>query len=110
VYFFISAINTSEVLGVLRDIQIEYLLLGAFFFLCYMLTYVVRWGTILDYYKVRIPFHELAKIVFVGSVFGDFTPSRVGDLSRIYLLKKHHGVPSALSVYTIALDKSTPAV
>jgi uncharacterized protein (TIRG00374 family) len=86
VWFLISKITLDDLKTVLSEIDPTYILIG---FVIYIIAYIFR--SFRFYYllskKVRIK--DIFTIVCVHNIINNILPARTGELSYIYLLKRH---------------------
>ena len=84
-YLLLNQINTNDVWQILKQADINYLLIAMFFYVIMMAFRSIRFEILL---KKKIKFNKLLPIVFVHSFLTNIIPFRMGELSYIYLLKK----------------------
>jgi len=87
VWFLLTRITFDDVTSVLSQVQPIYLAIGI---VIYITTYLFR---ALRFYFIlgrKIKFRELYTIVMVHNLVNKILPARTGELSFIYLLKRHN--------------------
>jgi glycosyltransferase 2 family protein len=102
-YFPLSHISISDLLGSFKTVRYEYLLPAAF--LSYMV-YIIRtyrWKILVSSLK-PVKTIELLPPMMIG-LLGNLLPLRLGEVFRAYLLKKKLNIPFAGSLATIMVER-----
>ncbi len=79
----------------------------ALFFLVYFLAYLVRsyrWQKLLNVEQKEISFSTAFRTLHLTYFVNSVTPARLGELARIYALKKEEKIPSGKSIANITVE------
>lgn len=82
-----SQVNIKDILYIIITIKPEYLIIG---FLVYSLSYVFRAVRFYFLLNREVGVRDLFRIMCIHNLINSILPMRTGELSYIYLLKKHH--------------------
>lgn len=89
VIYFLTTIEYSEVIDVLKLSNVSFLIIGLIIFTINYLFKTLRLKGICSYYRSPISFKESLITQITSITLASFTPGRVGEFSKIYLLKKY---------------------
>ncbi|UCH88148.1 MAG: flippase-like domain-containing protein [Thermoplasmata archaeon] len=101
VWFLLTRITIDDVKNVFSEVKPIYIILGLIF---YSLSYVFRALRFYFLLNKKVKFKDLLIIVFVHNMMNTILPARTGELSYIYLLKKHK-IPLEDRIATLALAR-----
>ncbi|MFQ6059240.1 MAG: flippase-like domain-containing protein, partial [Anaerolineae bacterium] len=99
----LSQISPWDVIALLAHLSYPWVGAGV---LCYVATNAVRtlrFATLVRSRPLRLP--RLLVTTFALSMFNNILPARSGELSFIYLLGRHHGVPSGEATATLIIAR-----
>ncbi|MCP3685660.1 MAG: flippase-like domain-containing protein [bacterium] len=102
--YLLYRIGPGKIFGLFEDIKWSYVLL--FVILTPLLIFLksLKWQVIIKAYGMNYPILKCIKVWLITSFFGAITPSRAGELLRVYYLKREKfSVANSLS--TVIVDK-----
>lgn len=91
-FFYISPL---AVLQSLQSVNPVYLAAAILVYACALLILTIRWKLILRHLGTDVPLMEAYQAFTAGVLYSDFTPGRIGDLTRAALVKKWLPLPKA---------------
>ncbi|PHR29041.1 MAG: hypothetical protein COA36_05005 [Desulfotalea sp.] len=81
----LSFVKGNELLVVVKQVDLTYLVISFFITLIMLLASCAKWKVVLDLKERKVPFWQLLKIYMVGYFFSNILPSTVGgDVVRSY--------------------------
>ncbi|HOO54548.1 MAG TPA: lysylphosphatidylglycerol synthase transmembrane domain-containing protein [Methanothrix sp.] len=95
--------DANEILVNIRSAKLGYLALGVLAYSLTFLVLTVRWRMILSAIGVRLPLIEAYQAFAGGVLLSDFTPARIGDLSRPLMVKDR--VDLKKGVLSVVIDR-----
>ncbi|MCX6796329.1 MAG: lysylphosphatidylglycerol synthase transmembrane domain-containing protein, partial [Candidatus Falkowbacteria bacterium] len=102
--YILSRINFSDFFNKLPQINLWLILLLPPLIIIINLIKAWRWRIMLSRQNINYPFTQIILIYLSGIFFGAITPGRIGELGRLYYLKKdQHSTFNSLT--TLILDK-----
>ncbi len=101
----IYRIGFSEIMDVMRAADTGLLFAVLLISAATLFLKFVRWKIILNLSNIKIGFFESSKIYLIGLFFGSVTPSKIGDLFKLYYLRKHYKISRTLSISISILDR-----
>ncbi len=75
-----------------------------------MLFRSIRWQLLLKQANEKIPFYKVVLVAYIAWAQNAFIPARLGELSRLYYLKRDHDVKIGKNSGTIILEKAFDAI
>lgn len=84
----IFAIGPQNILNAFFEANPVLLLVAFLFFFPIIFIQAFKWGLLLRYHGINLPFFDLLKIFLIGSFFATVTPGKLGSFIRIPYLKK----------------------
>ncbi len=100
VFLLMSQITLSDIIKILTEIPFEYLLAAFFVYITFNLFRALRFQLLVT----KISFWDMLLINFINGFLLNVMPSRTGDLSYLYLLKKKD-VPLRESLSTLLVAR-----
>lgn len=97
-------LNPAEVLASLRAVDVPLLLAGMALYYVAMLVITWRWQFLLRAIR-PVPLGALYQLVAVGYMGNNVYPFRSGEILRIVLLRRDHGVPLARGTTTVLVER-----
>ncbi len=88
--FILYRIDISRIWGELKEAQIGLLFSVGLLSCLVQMMKSLRWNALLRLNGISCSILSTLRIYFIGTFMGAFTPARVGDLSRVYFIKKYH--------------------
>lgn len=85
----------------------QYLAVAGVLFIAMLYAKIQKLACISRYYGRPITFAQAALVQMVGIAFATLTPGRVGEGSKVILMKKHLGIPVSSSFNIIILERVT---
>lgn len=104
------AVSFSEILNVLQDVSIGWLLLGLITFLLSFSIRAYRWGTLLEDQPDKGSFHIRHAAVFIGFASNQILPANAGEFVRSGILKKFAGISLSACVGSLFAARLLDAV
>jgi uncharacterized protein (TIRG00374 family) len=89
--------NPSAILAAIRTANLRYILLSIPFYPLTMLAYTFRWKFIITMMGEHLPIADAYQAVVGGAFISDFTPARIGDFSKSYMVKDKIDVGKGLA-------------
>ena len=89
--------NPSAILIAIRNANLRYILLSLPFYPLTMLVYTFRWRFIITMMGEHLPATDAFQAVVAGAFISDFTPARIGDFSKPYMIKDKIDVGKGLA-------------
>ncbi len=106
---FILLVQSIGGLSVLIDGIVESWPLGilgvALLYTLVMLIRVVRWNLLLRSSNIEVEFSLLARVAWIAWAQNAVLPARLGEVSRLYILKDREDVPVSVTTASILLEK-----
>lgn len=115
--FFVSIVITLVILGVIfKNIDlaafgalvkdINWLWFFGSLFITVPVLFVVaeKWRAVISL-RCKVDFWKSLKLTFVSSSFNVLTPSKMGDLSKSWYLKKHHSIPHKIGMGSVLFER-----
>jgi len=87
-FVILSRVDIWTIISVIRHIHMEMLLVIALCSLSISVCKAFRWKQLLRLYGVKCKIKNVLIAYFMGTFLGVITPARIGDVSRVYYLKK----------------------
>lgn len=100
--FLFSRVGVEDVTAALWQADPAIVVLAIVFYLCAILTNVLKWGLLLRAQGVQAPWLAVMRYTFVGLFFNNLLPAAIGgDLMRGYELARYtrRGADAAVSVF-----------
>jgi uncharacterized protein (TIRG00374 family) len=91
VVFLLAQISLRDVVDLLANISYRWMAIGGLFYFITNVGRALRLQMLLPNQVTR--FHKLLPVVIAQSMFNNVLPARAGELSLVYLLRKHEAVP-----------------
>lgn len=89
IVFLFRALDTSALLGHIRDVKAIYLLYAAVPYVLFVILSAWRWQILLDFKRFAVPFKRTMKIYLISLFFNNFLPTTVGgDMMRVLYTMK----------------------
>jgi uncharacterized protein (TIRG00374 family) len=89
--------NPSAIVAAIRTANLRYILLSIPFYPLTMLAYTFRWKFIITMMGEHLPIADAYQAVVGGAFISDFTPARIGDFSKPYMVKDKIDVGKGLA-------------
>ncbi len=89
----------------IRGAQFGWLTLGAVTYFLAVTVIALRWQFLLRSIQL-IPLRSLTSLVAIGYMGNNVYPLRAGEVLRIFLLKRNHGVPIAKATTTVIVERT----
>jgi uncharacterized membrane protein YbhN (UPF0104 family) len=82
-----------------------FLIIGISLFLFMILIKIAKFALVSRYYSYQLSFKQASLIQMVGITLATLTPARVGEGSKVILMKKHLGIPVSSSLRIVILER-----
>ena len=107
ILFIMKYIGIQEILEVLKNVKLSFLLLGLLIQLFLFGLWGYRWEIILEAVKERVSVKNLYLSLFIGVLFNNVTPAAKtgGEPVRAYILSKMESISSEKAFATITADR-----
>ena len=103
--FFFQNVDFTEVLTIIKNINLIYPLLFIMGTFSQFLLRAYRWGIILKPHKKKIPFSSLFKFSIIGAFINIIVPGRVGEPAKGILLAKEEGIKKSYGLASVLLER-----
>lgn len=97
-------IDVSIFLENLRNINLYFFIPALLYFLIYPIVGIERWRLMVNT-EYDLDFKTALKIYFIGETLNLILPSKSGDISKAYFLKKFKGYSISYAASTVVLEK-----
>ena len=97
--------NIDNVFNSFKQINFIYLIPIFIFLSLFYLGVAYRWLTMFIDFRKRPHFRNIFKITIMNYMGNSIMPARLGELMRIYLIKKKENIKPVTTLATIALEK-----
>lgn len=105
--WFLWGLDYKKIGDLLAQSNKTYLLIGLLFFCLSLIFKITRFGAVTRYYGYKFSFRQTTFIQMVGIAIAMMTPGRLGEATKIYLLKQR-SVPiltgTALTIFERVFD------
>ena len=105
----IAWLGLDEILPRLARLSVSVVLLVLGLSLFNYLLRALRWQVLSEAVGVRVPLVRNSLYYVAGFAF-TITPGKLGEVIRLWLLRRHHGVPYERSLGPLVVDRVTDAV
>jgi uncharacterized protein (TIRG00374 family) len=102
--FILIRLDTEKTIDILSKLNFEYFLMALLLFIPHILFKIYRWYKILDLQKIKIRFRDLIHPYISSYGLGIVTPWKIGELTRIFYLKKKENSLGA-SAFSVVIDR-----
>jgi glycosyltransferase 2 family protein len=99
-FYFVSP---AAIIQSLQSINPLFLVGAVLVYACTFLILTIRWRIIVEHMGGYIPLNEAYQAFAGGVLYSDFTPGRVGDLTRAVLIKERLGIQTG--VISVMIDR-----
>jgi uncharacterized protein (TIRG00374 family) len=89
--------NPSAILAAIQTANLRLILLSIPFYPLTMLAYTFRWRFIITMMGEHLPMSDAYQAMVAGAFISDFTPARIGDFSKPYMVKDKIDVGKGLA-------------
>jgi glycosyltransferase 2 family protein len=103
--YIISSIDLGKLLSLLADSEPKFLALGAVVAPLVVLVMVLRWRLILKATGIEYGFAQTFVSLAKGSLLGELTPGKLGDLIRAKFVVNETGSNIGRSLFTVVIDR-----
>ncbi len=97
-------LNPTLVLETLHGVNLIPIVIGAVWFFASLVVIAARWGYLLRSTKA-IPLGKLSELVSIGYMGNNVYPFRAGEVLRIVLLQRNHGVAIARATTVVVIER-----
>ncbi len=97
-------LHPAQVWETIQQADILYIALGALWFFVSVVVIALRWQFLLNTLQ-RISLRDLTSLVCIGYAGNNIYPFRGGEVLRILLLQRNHGVPFARGTTTVVVER-----
>lgn len=91
-FYVLSTLNWSEIVVVLRDLKIHFLLLYVSFFILFYSTKIYRWNLITSEFAQKKSYFISWFINSEALILGYTTPGRLGEILKVLLMEKYQNI------------------
>jgi len=103
--FLLTSVDIQQVVSILENANMPYVIFGMFLTLMSISCKVIRWKFFLDAYKLKIKWSDVWSIFLAAHFLANTTPARVGEASRPYFLKRRYKTSYFHLLPTIILER-----
>ncbi|MGQ9888996.1 MAG: lysylphosphatidylglycerol synthase transmembrane domain-containing protein [Aggregatilineales bacterium] len=103
-WFAFRGLRPAEVWAVIQEVQPGWLVIGALWYFVAVTIISLRWRFLLRAFG-HIPLRRLVPLVCIGYAGNNIYPFRGGEILRIVLLQRNHGVPLARGTTTVIVER-----
>jgi hypothetical protein len=103
-WFAFSRLDPTAVLVNIRSAHPLPILIGAVWYFSAVAVISLRWGSLLRAIQ-PVPLTKLMPLVSIGYMGNNVYPFRSGEILRIWLLQRNHGIPLARSATTVIVER-----
>ncbi len=105
IYIFLTQFDLHEAWAALQRMQLLYFAAAGVVYYASVPLRSRRWRILLDSAGYRVPVGRLTVYYMLAWFLNAILPSRIGDLYRAYLPRKHHDVPYSASLGVLVSEK-----
>jgi glycosyltransferase 2 family protein len=104
-FIVIKKMDFKEVFQVIQSIKIIYLIPIFIANITFYLMFAYRWQLLFTNFKTKPKFSSVLKVSIIGYMGNNIMPARLGELLRLYLMKKKEKVKHGATLATVVLEK-----
>jgi uncharacterized protein (TIRG00374 family) len=99
-----QGLNPAAVWGYIQEANTALIIFGAAWFFVSVVVMALRWQYLLR--SIRwVPLRDLTELVCIGYMGNNVYPLRAGEVLRIYLLQRDHGVAFGRSTVVVVIER-----
>ncbi len=103
--YILVKLDLGRLYTMLVTTDLRYLALCALLSPCILVVMAVRWNIILRGISIRYPWLKAWESLVKGSLFGEITPGRVGELLRARYVTKDTDCSLGKSIFSVVIDR-----